>query len=236
MEMDDRSKRGVAASWAWRTAFLALLMLGVSGEAGAASGDHKVPDLRGERSAQVHARAALLRIPVTVHLAVDEHDHPATMRRLSAAIARANLALSPFQIELVVRAIEALPGSYGSITRRRDRRRIAHHAPRDGTLHVFMVSNIEIGSARSGDRSVRGLHWRYSGVLRKLREREYVVVSGDAPVTTLAHEVGHFFGLDHSEREENLMCSCRRGPRQIFSARQGSVIRAGARGFLSARR
>jgi len=231
MEMDDRSKRGLAASWAWRTMLLAVLMLSI-GEARAASGDHKIPDLRGERSGRAYAGAAILRIPVTVHLAVDQRDHPATMRRLQAALARANLALSPSGVELVVRAIEALPGSYGSITRRRDRRRIAHHAPRDGTLHVFMVSNIELGSPGSGDRSVRGLHWRYSGVLRRLREREYVVVSGDAPATTLVHEVGHYFGLGHSERAENLMCSCRRGPRQVFSAQQGAVIRAGARSFL----
>ncbi|MEZ4382694.1 MAG: hypothetical protein R3A79_15255 [Nannocystaceae bacterium] len=38
-------------------------------------------------------------------------------------------------------------------------------------------------------------------------------------------------GLSHSDGEENLMCSRRRGP-QIFTPKQGETIRRGARASL----
>ena len=213
---------------AW-TVFLAVFL--ASAEL-LASGGHKVPDLRGEPNLRAPRRGALLRLPLTVHLAVDEGATAGAMRRLEGAIARANEALRPFQVEVYLHELRRMPEGYGSITRRRDRRRIAHFAPVDGSIHVFMVDSVELGSPRSGDRSVRGLHWRYRGILRKLRQREYVVLGGDAPTTTLAHEIGHLLGLGHAETTDNLMCSCRRGPRQIVTMSQGAVIRAGARRFL----
>lgn len=209
----------------------AIALIGADAQAG---GGHKVPDLRRDPSERPkRSGAAMITIPLTVHLAASEEHPAATMRRLERGLEEANAAMSPYGLRVKVRELRRMPEGYGSITRRRDRRRIAGYAPPDGSVHVFMVDTLELRGGRRGDRSVRGLHWRYRGILRRLRQREYVVVSSDAPATTLAHELGHRFGLSHTEAEENLMCSCRRGPRQIFTPQQGATLRRGVRSFLS---
>lgn len=199
-----------------------------------AGGTRKVPDLRQDPGGRSRSRAATLTVPLTVHLAATEERPASTVFRLQRAIERANQALDAYGIRVELRQLLRMPEGFGAITRRRDRRRIAQYAEPNGSVHVFMVDTLELRSGRRGDRSVRGLHWRYRGVLRRLRRHEYVIVSGDAPTTTLVHELGHFFGLSHSDSEENLMCSCRRGPRQIFTPKQGETIRRGAREFLRA--
>jgi len=209
----------------------AIALIGGDAQAG---GGRKVPDLRRDPSERPsRSGVATITIPLTVHLAASEEHPAATMRRLERGLAETNAAMKPYGLRVKVRELRRMPEGYGSITRRRDRRRIAGYAPPDGSVHVFMVDTLELRGGRRGDRSVRGLHWRYRGILRRFRQREYVVVSSDAPSTTLAHELGHRFGLNHSEAEENLMCSCRRGPRQIFTREQGATLRRGVRSFLS---
>ena len=132
-------------------------------------------------------------------------------------------------------AVVSMPRGYERATRWRERRQLASRAPRDGTIHVFVVNEVDVGLRRGRSRTgrvVRGMHWRYRGVRRELKGREYVVVANHAPVTTLDHEVGHVFGLRHHQGDDNLMCSCREGPEQGFTNFQGSNMRAGAHRFL----
>jgi hypothetical protein len=126
-----------------------------------------------------------------------------------------------------------MPDGYANVRHRRDRRKLAQFAAPDGSVHVFLVNSLELGGPLRADRSVRGLHWRYRGVLGRMRNREYLVVSNDAPPTTLVHEIGHLFGLEHDTSQQNLMCSCRQGPRQIFTASQGAEMRQGAHQFIA---
>lgn len=216
--------------WA-RAVLAAALWMGGAPDA-AASGEHKLPDLRGEQSPKLRRRSARIRIPLTVHVATADGRLALQPYRLNRSVDRTNQALASVGIEVYIARIVVLPEGFAGIKHRRDRRRLAEYAPPDGTVHVFMVQTVELGSALLVDRSVRGLHWRYRGVRRKLRNREYLVVGGDAPATTMAHELGHLFGLEHAEGEQNLMCSCREGPRQIFTRSQGQQIRAGALAFL----
>ena len=219
-----------ARRWLWASV-MTIATWTASGEARAA-GEHVRPDLRQEQTRKWGRAKARLRIPMTLHVATVTNRPALDPRRLDRAIKQTNLALASFGIEVYVAAVVLMPDGHASIRTRRHRRALAAYAPIDGTVHVFLVDHVELGSVTRADRGVRGLHWRYRGLRRKLRDRQYVVVGSDAPATTLVHEVGHLFGLEHDTSRQNLMCSCREGPRQVFTRSQGVEIRRGATQFI----
>ena len=175
----------------------------------------------------------LIQVPLTLHLATLEAGKTViSQRRALASVTRANVALRVSGIQLMVKRVSLLPQGYTEIKGGRSRIRLAKLAQHDGTVHVFFVSHVALFNPREGDRRVSGLHWRYHGSARRIRQREYLVIARDAPTTTLVHEVGHAFGLNHHHALDNLMCSCRRALAPRFTRRQGLKMRSGARRFM----
>lgn len=197
-----------------------------------AAGEHRMPDLR-QVDPPPSGRTIRLRIPVTVHVATIS-DRPAVeTRRLLRAVNRANQELAVHGIEVHVVRVLALPDGHAGVRGRRGMRRLAQFAPIDGTVHVFFVDTVALASSARTVQEVRGLHWRVGGLRRsRLRDRELLAIGGDAPATTLVHELGHLFGLPHDPGPQNLMCSCRAGPRQVFTREQGQQLWRGALAFL----
>ena len=67
----------------------------------------------------------------------------------------------------------------------------------------------------------RGVHWNVSGESPK----HYVILSKIGPPTTMAHELGHFFGVQgHSSTPGNIM-SYMHGPKPAFNEAQMERIR-----------
>jgi hypothetical protein len=175
----------------------------------------------------------MIELPLTVHLATDDGTSVAGSRRIAGWVTRANASLEAYGIRVYVRAVRTLPAGYDTVTRWTERRQLAGYAPSDGTIHVFVIEELDRPNRRRGRKRVRGLHWRYRGLSKRLRAREYLVVTRGAPMTTFAHELGHLFGLRHSSFEDNIMCSCRKGRDVRFTASQGRTMRSGAYGFAS---
>lgn len=214
-------------------ALVAVTMLPV-GEAMAGVKKRAVPNLdRDAGKWSQGAKRRVVSIPVTLHMATEEGSALVSSRRVRRWVLRANRALAPYGLEVHVAGVRYMPAGFGKVTRWQQRRRLASYAPSDGTIHAFVIE--ELDRPRRRRRRVRGLHWRYRGVSRKLRSREYVVVTGGAPMTTFAHELGHLFGLRHSASSDNIMCSCRQG-QVAFTTVQGNQMRRGASAFLSRQR
>lgn len=174
----------------------------------------------------------VIRVPLTIHVATQDGRSVVSENRIMAAVERANRELAAFDIELLVERIEPMVGG-ARIETADDRFALARQIDRDGSVHVFFVERVRLNSVRKGDRRVSGMHWRYHGLNRQVRAREYLAVAHNAPTTTLVHEVGHAFGLAHDRKADNLMCSCRRGLDPSFTSKQGRRLRAGARRYLA---
>ena len=193
-----------------------------------------MPDLRRDAEQWSQPRGQMLmRLPITLHMATDAGEPVAERAGVRRWLERANADLAPFGIQLEVRAVRHLPEGWDSVTRWGQRRQLAHYAPTDGTIHVFVIEELDRRKRPVLGRKVRGLHWRYRGVNPKLAQREYIMVTRGAPTTTLAHEIGHLFGLRHSTATDNIMCSCRRGSNVGFTYDQGMLMRDGVRAYMA---
>lgn len=121
-----------------------------------------------------------------------------------------------------------LPPALSQLETRDDRDSLAAHlVPK--TIHVMIVASLrDVDDPRLYR---MGVHWRH----RKQPAKHYIIVAESARPSTLAHELGHFFGLDHSTVTDNLMSYSRTGAPPFLENKQEERIEAMARMYLSAK-
>jgi hypothetical protein len=133
-----------------------------------------------------------------VHVAGDAHGLVATASWLSAQLAGANRHFAPLDVGFQLAGLDVLPASAMHIESRADRNEVAENRLGGRMIHVFVVGQLD-------DVDVAG-ETRYGVVWRRPKDpRRYIILSVQALERTLAHELGHFFGLPHSTYAVSIM-------------------------------
>jgi Metallo-peptidase family M12 len=159
--------------------------------------------------------AAAIPVELTVHVAVGTDGAPvATAAWVADEVEAAGERLGPTGAAFTAAAGDAtvLPAAITSVAQRDD---LVALVPDDGTVHVFVVARIADKDKAGGE--IGGVTWRYHG-------RRYILISATgARVDTLAHELGHFFGLPHTTAADNLMTP-QRAPGGTLTAAQRRTV------------
>ncbi len=139
-------------------------------------------------------------VELRLHIVVTDDTPVAPPELFAAQLAAANTHFAATDIAFLLAGVDALPASARDIVTRRDRNALGAGKDRlgGGVIHIFLVGSLEDvdvpGEARNG------VAWRKSGDPRK-----YVILSSGARPLTLAHELGHVFGLPHSTYPISIM-------------------------------
>lgn len=163
--------------------------------------------------------------PLRSHIEVPLHIHVGTNRRgpvvspdmLGEWVGQAATDFAAAGFSFEVASIQYVPAASIDARTRRGRRGLAALGADDG-VHIAIAGPLRRPRKRA---STRG-SW--------LPRQRVIVLSTEANRTTLSHEIGHAFGLDHEPAAKNLMCSCDRAPGARFSQLQLThAARAAAR-------
>lgn len=171
---------------------------------------------------------------VIVHVATaDESDLDA---RLETLVGTANQHFAAAGIGFVVEERRELPESYAILEDIRERRRLARFFVAK-TINVFLVDEIRDPVPSKATRKAakaqgRKPSGRLSGAHVPIAGRKpdtYIIIARTRSPYSLAHELGHFFGVAHSADSLNIMSYGSR--RERFAEEQIEVFRKRGRRY-----
>jgi len=171
---------------------------------------------------------------VVVHVAAA--DPSDTDARLARLLDTANRLFAEAGIAFAVAERRELPGSFATLEQSRERRRLRRHlVPR--AINVFLVDEILDPNPSAATR--KAARWqgrkpsgRLSGAHIEApgkRPGTYIVLARSRRATSLAHELGHFFGVGHHKDPTNVMSYGAK--RDHFTERQLEVFERRARRY-----
>jgi hypothetical protein len=170
--------------------------------------------------------------PIPLFIRVATHgksDEPvASAAFVDALISETNAVYAEHELSFVeARDRGSVPSSRAALETRADRDGLAEHFE-SGITNVFVVRSLRDVDDPKLYRM--GVMWRFLKNLKK----KYVIVAASCMPTTLAHELGHFLGLDHAYVKNNLMSYDRdEGAKVFLDAKQGEKCRRTARGLFA---
>lgn len=176
--------------------------------------------------AAAEAPIPTLRVAIAVTPDADKPDKPAQDGAwIDAQLAEAERLLGKAGVHFDKAPVRALPLKHARLETRRDRDALRAEV-KPGVINVFVVTSLRDVDDPSLLRM--GVHWQPAEKPR----RHYVIVAASARPTTLAHELGHFFGNAHSPVMNNLMSYDRDGGEVFLDAQQHKRIQQFARIYV----
>ena len=169
-------------------------------------------------------------LPLSVAIVADDEGRAARDDAwIDAQIAQAERLFAPHGVHFRKVRTRALPPRFARLETRDDRDALAAECDK-GVVNVFIVASLR--DVDEPERFRQGVHWRS----RSAPAKHYAIVSAVAQPTTMAHELGHFFGNPHSAVVDNLMSYERTSVEATFlDERQGKKSRQLARLYLGSR-
>jgi len=137
-------------------------------------------------------------LPLVVHVAQQNGAPIVDEAWVTSQVEAANRLYAPHDVAYQLQQVVPLSQPAIAELHSRDDRDSLGAANVAGAVNVYIVAYLADVDA-SGER--RGVHWR----VRRGRGRHLVIVSRAGAGTTLAHELGHFFGLPHSTYAVSIM-------------------------------
>lgn len=149
---------------------------------------------------------------------------------LTQQVAEAERLLGAHAVHVEQVAQRPLPQQHTRLETAVDRDKLAARIDAK-VINVFVVASLRDVDDPTKHRM--GVRWRQ----RRNLANDYIILAASAMPTTLAHELGHYFGNGHSPVVNNIMSYQRDDPTKVaFNQRQGATMRRTARGLLRRRK
>lgn len=144
-------------------------------------------------------------VKVQFHVATDAQMMIESKEAIEARINQTNKIYEPTRLRFELGEILPLPEGILELVTRENRNALAEKVPAPaGVIQVFIVR-----TAHDVDRInvwITGVHWSYAGRQKSHATRRFIILSSShSDFDTLAHELGHWFGLVHEKDLMNLM-------------------------------
>jgi hypothetical protein len=175
---------------------------------------------------QAWAVDALPKLPIAPLIAGSADAAAVTADFLADQVATANDQFAPAGMSFEAAMPVTLDAKFRELETRADRDALGPSVVAHEITVFFVASLRDVDDPKLFR---MGVTWRK---LTDLRVR-YIIVASSARTTTMAHELGHFFGLDHSGVKNNLMSYDRDGGTVSMSESQLVTVRQHAQGAIA---
>ena len=166
--------------------------------------------------------------PISIAVAIEDGVPARDDAWIQTQIDDANELYAPTGVRFRWTLRREIPSAHAQIHTRADRDALASLVDKN-VIDVFVVAALE--DVDEPGRYRKGVAWT-----SKPTNKRFLILSGAAFRTVLAHELGHFFGNAHTTAADNLMSYVRTGARVSFDDAQVERVRSFAERFLASGR